>query len=285
MENNIPFNQNWIRVRANSSGEIVEFKRNWYEGELPDARLAIPEELARNTLEKGREPSLLYRKMGKGTGSDGKIRDEYRLVYDYRKTDPQLVDAITGRVIDAGGNEVTSKTQLRILENENPASIPLAANEHKVALTQEQAISSAIKLVQSSFRGQLKNIYLVEPPPPQWSMEDLFKHQIDYEVEFGWLEGGIIIQDATFQVRVHPGTGQAHFVDEEPVRAPAIVDKSPKRVHVSVAKQTEQANKTLELVYYQPSGYGENGKPRLIYRLTGDYGVVDARNGEWLSFK
>lgn len=267
-ENNIPFKESWFRVRANSRGEIETFKRNWYEGELPDAKLAIPEKTARETLEKGMEPSLSY--LGK---DDGKGSREYRLVYLYAKTDPQFVDAISGKVIDANGNEGNAKTERKTLETVAQASLPLPPSKPGGTITREQVEASAIQLVRSAFPGQLKDLYVAK--------------QYGYFVEFGWLKDGIAIHDATFLVKVDPATGQANFADKENVRAPIIADSDPKRVDVSAVKQAALANNPLELVYYQPPGYDEKTledfPPRLIYRLVDDR-VVDAHTGEWVKF-
>lgn len=288
IENSIPFDGNYIVISASGDGKILSFKRLWYEGELPDASHVISEAKARELLQQNTEPTLIYRDKPEYFKSDSSNEQKYMLVYEYERKDPQLVDAITGEMVDANAEPAKPKKTINSLKAMAPAVPPNTGSGEDGVFTREQAEASALHFVQKTFSAQLENLYMLNPQPYEWSTSDLLAHRMSYEVHFGWLKNGIPIKDATFQVRVSPRKGSASFVDKEPVQPPVIVDNDSRRVDVATAKKTEQAmNPVLKLYYKQPFGFDEETgepKPILVYSLTGDGGVVDGHTGKWISF-
>lgn len=289
IENGIPFDGNYIGISVSGDGKILRFKRLWYEGELPEASRVISEAKARELLQQNTEPTLIYRDKPEYFKSDSSNEQKYMLVYEYQRKDPQLVDAITGEMVDANAEPAKPKRTINSLKAMAPAVPSNTGSGEGGVFTREQAEASALHLVQKTFSAQLENLYMLNPQPYEWRISDLLAHRMSYEVHFGWLKNGIPIKDATFQVRVSPRKGSASFVDKEPVQPPVIVDNDPRRVDVATAKKTEQAmNPVLKLYYKQPFGFNEETgepKPILVYSLWGDGGVVDGHTGTWISFE
>lgn len=289
IENSIPFDGNYIVISVSGDGKILSFKRLWYEGELPDASRVISEENARELLQQNTEPTLIYRDKPEYFKSDSSNEQKYMLVYEYQSKDPQLVDAITGEMVDANAEPAKPKQTINRLKAMALAVPPNTGSGEDGVFTREQAEASALHFVQKTFSAQLENLYMLNPQPYEWSTSALLAHRMSYEVHFGWLKNGIPVKDATFQVRVSPRKGSASFVDKEPVQPPIIVDNDPRRVDVVTAKKTEQAmNPVLKLYYKQPFGFDEETgepKPILVYSLTGDGGIVDGHTGKWISFE
>lgn len=152
----------------------------------------------------------------------------------------------------------------------------------------DQAVQSAVKLVQTLFADRLGEIYLAGQAPNEEYIRELWERGESYTVRFGWLHNGVPIERADFGVAVDPVTGEAIevriFADELealPVDTGEIVD-------LETARRAELAEKTLMLTYYQPrpeeySFTASSRPPLLVYRYVGDSGFVDARSGEWVS--
>lgn len=282
VENGIPFMDNWIAVTARGDGKVLRFNRLWYEGELPDASQIISEKEARELLEQKTEPTMYYKSF---YGEDHK--QKYMLVYDYLPTDPQMVDAISGVMIDGKGAVAKPKQPIKILKEMPSASAPKAGSQKDGGFTREQAEASAIHLLQTTLRDQLADIYMLEPQPYDGGLRGKETNWRDYKVHFGWLKNGLLIKDARFEVAVNPYSGNSIIGDDE-LPSPVILDNNMQRVDLAFAKKTEQAaKKSLELYYLLPDidfNEVEQPKPRLVYRLSGDKGVVDAHTGKWISF-
>ncbi|MFS0916725.1 YcdB/YcdC domain-containing protein [Brevibacillus sp. 179-C 1.1 NHS] len=282
VENGIPFKDNSIAVTVRGDGKILRFNRLWYEGELPDASQIISEKEARELLEQKTEPTMYYKSF-----SSGDHEEKYKLVYDYLPTDPQMVDAISGVMIDGKGAVAKPKQPIKILKELPPASAPKAGSQKDGAFTREQAEAGAIHLLQTTLRDQLADIYMLDPQPYDGGLRGKETNWRDYKVHFGWLKNGLLIENARFEVSVNPYSGSSHIGDDERPY-PVILDNNMQRVDLAFAKKTEQAvKKSLELYYLLPNknfNEVEEPKPRLVYRLSGDKGVVDAHTGKWISF-
>ncbi|MDH4618910.1 S-layer homology domain-containing protein [Brevibacillus sp. AY1] len=104
IENDIPFLENGFRVVVDEKGEVVQFSRNWYEDTLPDSKPALSLEEAEEKMSEA-APSLVYKSISSITGNYLDDRYQYQLVYQYNRTDPQFVDAMSGDMINAQGTE------------------------------------------------------------------------------------------------------------------------------------------------------------------------------------
>lgn len=281
VENGIPFKDNYIAVIARGDGKVLRFNRLWYEGELPDASQIISEKEARELLEQKTEPTMYYKSF-----SSGDHEEKYMLVYDYLPTDPQMVDAISGVMIDGEGAVAKPKQPIKILKEMPSASVPKAGSQKDGAFTREQAEAGAIHLLQTTLRDQLANIYMLDPQPYDGGLRGKETNWRDYKVHFGWLKNGLLIEGARFKVSVNPYSGSSIIGDDQ-LPPPVILDNNMQRVDLAFAKKTEQAvKKSLELYYLLPDldfNEVEEPKPRLVYRLSGDKGVVDAHTGKWIS--
>ncbi|NRS17721.1 hypothetical protein HP398_14900 [Brevibacillus sp. HB1.4B] len=282
VENGIPFKDNGITVTMRGDGKVLRFNRLWYEGELPDASQIISEKEARELLEQKTEPTMYYKSF-----SSGDHEEKYMLVYDYLPTDPQMVDAISGVMIDGKGAVAKPKQPIKILKEMPSASAPKAGSQKDGGFTREQAEASAIHLLQTTLRDQLADIYMLDPQPYDGGLRGKETNWRDYKVHFGWLKNGLLIKNARFEVSVNPYSGNSNIGDDE-LPSPVILDNNMQRVDLAFAKKTEQAaKKSLELYYLLPDkdfNEVEEPKPRLVYRLSGDKGFVDAHTGKWISF-
>lgn len=102
IENDIPFLENGFRVVVDEKGEVVQFSRTWYEDPLPDAKPTLSLEEAEEKMTDA-APSLVYKSISSITGNYLDDRYQYQLVYQYNRTDPQFVDAMSGDMINAQG--------------------------------------------------------------------------------------------------------------------------------------------------------------------------------------
>lgn len=110
IENQIPFPEDGCEVIVGRNGEVKEFYREWHEGELPRAAKLIPEKEARALFGEKATPILLNKDLSSITMSYAAPKtDAYRLVYAYREMDPQMVDAVTGQVLNARGEPPAEK--------------------------------------------------------------------------------------------------------------------------------------------------------------------------------
>lgn len=103
MEGDTPFLGNGVLVIVDRTGEVIMFIRNWYQGELPDAKAVIQPDEAERLLAEKAAPSLVYSRESDLNGRYPANSNRYRLVYRYVQTDPQFVDATTGKVLNALG--------------------------------------------------------------------------------------------------------------------------------------------------------------------------------------
>ncbi|WP_289136949.1 YcdB/YcdC domain-containing protein [uncultured Brevibacillus sp.] len=284
VENGIPFKQNWIAVNTRGDGKVLGFKRIWSEGEMPDTTKIISEKKARELLEQNTKPTMHYKRV-----YSGKDESKYMLVYDYLPTDPQFVDAITGEMIDAKGR-LAKPSPIKGLKEMPLVSAPTEGKGMNGVLTLEQAEASAIHFLQTTYPDRLADIYMLDSQPYYVESYDGSQRWEDHHVNFGWLKNGILIgdRDSNFSLFVNPRTGESGY-GKEPLAPPVIDDNDKQRVDMATAKKTEQAmKKSLELYYFQPENdvyEDEEPKPRLVYRLSGDGGVVDAHTGKWISYQ
>ncbi|MFE1627542.1 YcdB/YcdC domain-containing protein [Brevibacillus reuszeri] len=281
-ENDIPFMKNWISVITRGDGKVLSFKRIWSEGEMPDESKMIPEKEARELLEQNTKPTMHYKRVYSENDES-----KYMLVYDYLPTDPQFVDAISGEMIDGNGR-VAKPSPIKSLKEMPPVSAPKEGKGFSGVFTYEQAKESAIHFLQTTYPDQLADIYMLDGQSDDIDTFDGKPRWQDYFVDFGWLKNGNLIgeRDTNFSLYITPRTGESGL-RKGPLVPPVIEDNNKQMVDMASAKKTEQAmKKSLELYYIQPERDVDEvvePKPRLVYRLSGAYGVVDAHTGKWIS--
>ncbi|WP_312110315.1 YcdB/YcdC domain-containing protein [Brevibacillus reuszeri] len=282
VKNTIPFERNWISVITRGDGKVLHFERVWSDGEMPDTSKIISEKKARELLEQNTQPTMQYNRV-----YTGKDESKYMLVYDYLPTDSQFVDAITGEMIDAKGR-VAKPSPIKGLKEMPLVSAPTAGKGMNGVLTLEQVEASAIYFLQTTYPDRLADIYMLDSQPYYVESYNGSQRWEDHHVNFGWLKNGILIgdRDSNFSLYVNPRTGESGY-GKDPLAPPVIDDNDKQRVDMATAKKTEQAmKKSLELYYFQPENdlyEDEEPKPRLVYRLSGAFGVVNAHTGKWIS--
>ncbi|MDR7314596.1 YcdB/YcdC domain-containing protein [Brevibacillus nitrificans] len=165
VENNIPFDSNWIGISVSGDAKILRFKRLWYEGELPDPSSIIPEAKAHELLQQNKEPTLIYRNKEETFRQVEPINQKFMLVYEYQRTDPQMVDAITGEMVNAKGEVTKPKQKIKSLKEMAPAQAQKAGKGDGGVFTRQQAEENALHFVQTAFPGQLVDLYRLDPQP------------------------------------------------------------------------------------------------------------------------
>lgn len=157
------------------------------------------------------------------------------------------------------------------------------------AVSWEQAEKSAVELVKRLYADRLGEIYLIEKRPTEEQIRKMLEQRGYFEIGFGWLHDGIPIEYAELSVAVDPESGEAvelrMYQD-----VPSLKEEAGEIVGLDEAKQAETANKKLMLTYYLPSPMDDRflpdkSAPLLVYRYVGDSGYVDARTGEWVSYR
>ncbi|WP_414852286.1 YcdB/YcdC domain-containing protein [Brevibacillus sp. IT-7CA2] len=139
IENEIPFLENGFRFRVGSNGEVIRFERHWTEEELPDTSKVIDIKNAEKKWDKEAILSPMYK--------DTAEIDQP--VYDFKSEDPQIVNAITGEMLDSYGQTVNEK-KIRLLGK----TVPPSTTEQKI-ITQDEALKIAeqqIKKLPSTYR-------------------------------------------------------------------------------------------------------------------------------------
>ncbi len=105
MENAIPFLENGFQIVLDQEGQLTSFSREWYDGKLPVATQMISAEEGTKLLMEHAKPSLLLvnqRDILRGGDSSA---DPFMLIYRFEENDPQFVDAVSGKIMNATGTE------------------------------------------------------------------------------------------------------------------------------------------------------------------------------------
>ncbi|MGG1658511.1 S-layer homology domain-containing protein [Brevibacillus sp. NRS-1366] len=142
MENDIPFLENGFQLVVDQDGEVASFSRDWYEERLPDAKQAISLEEGQKLLTERVHPSLVYMDWNERFGGLEPGQGKYRLVYTYDESDPQFVDAISGKVINALGQEAVERKIKPLGTTISPSS-----GEDRL-ITKEEAQKIAEQIIQ-----------------------------------------------------------------------------------------------------------------------------------------
>ncbi|ASJ55348.1 peptidase [Brevibacillus formosus] len=118
IENGIPFLENGFRLIVGNDGEVTYFERRWSEGKLPDTSKVIEITEAEKKWDEGAFPSFFYKDMSSRVRKES---ESYQLVYDFQRIDPQVVDAITGKMLDSYG-QVAKERKIEPLGKTDPPS-------------------------------------------------------------------------------------------------------------------------------------------------------------------
>ncbi|GED69359.1 hypothetical protein BRE01_30610 [Brevibacillus reuszeri] len=109
MENEIPFLENGFQIVLDQEGQLTFFSREWYDGKLPAATQMISAEEGKKLLMQQTKPSLLFVNQREALRGGDSSSDPYMLVYRFEENDPQFVDALSGKVVNAVGTEAVER--------------------------------------------------------------------------------------------------------------------------------------------------------------------------------
>lgn len=109
IENEIPFLENGFQITIGEDGQLMSFSREWYEGKLPSATPVISAEEGQKLLAEQAKPSLVFANQASVLRSGEPGSDPNMLIYRFDENDPQFVDAISGKVINAVGTEAVER--------------------------------------------------------------------------------------------------------------------------------------------------------------------------------
>ncbi|WP_409177748.1 S-layer homology domain-containing protein [Brevibacillus fortis] len=270
VENEIPFLENYLQVIVDSQGEIGTYSRKWYDGELPSPVPAISAEEAGRRWDESVKPALHYVYTGEQIGKYGFPQKKMILAYAYDEKAPVFIDAMTNQPMTILGESISQHSRISI-----GTSTRTLGKEQK-------------KLTDPDRQGELYAIHL---PPTEESKKWLFKRNGGYYISFGWLKQGIPVQNLETGVTVDPVNGEVKGMHIFPAYQPLeMIQVQKARIDEQKAKQVEKGNKELRLTYFMPHSEWRNGtylvsrEPKLVYRMVGDDGVVDADSGKWVSY-
>lgn len=155
----------------------------------------------------------------------------------------------------------------------------------------EKAEAAAIDFMRKLFPDRQGELYVIHLPPTEESKKWLFERNGGYCITFGWLKQGIPVQSLETEVIVDPVNGEVKGIHTLPAYQPLeMIQVQKPRIDEQKAKQVEKENKELRLTYFMPYPEWRQGtylvsrEPKLVYRMVGDDGVVDADSGEWVSY-
>ncbi|WP_429842182.1 YcdB/YcdC domain-containing protein [Brevibacillus sp. FIR094] len=109
VENGIPFLHNGYLLTVGSNGDVIRFRREWFDGKLPDASKVMNSAEAAKKWEEEASPSLLYKNLGWITNKYQQDLPSNQLVYSFQDEDPQLVEATTGKILNKYGMAASEK--------------------------------------------------------------------------------------------------------------------------------------------------------------------------------
>ncbi|WP_301172374.1 YcdB/YcdC domain-containing protein [Brevibacillus nitrificans] len=158
-------------------------------------------------------------------------------------------------------------------------------------ISYEKAQSIATDFIKQLLPDRLGSLYPISLPPTEDSQSFLFQDGGSYNLVFGWLKQGVPVESLETMVMVNPQTGEVKgLISLPPYQGLEDMEKQTSGIDRKQAKQTEGEKKTFQLTYFMPHPEWRQGsylvrrEPKLVYRMTGDEGIVDARLGQWVSF-
>jgi hypothetical protein len=144
IEKGIPFLENGIQLVLDEAGQVILYAKDWNNEDLPDPEQALLIERAQNAGGERITPTLSYKVLESITGNFDRDNGKFALVYAYGQKDPQYVDALTGKVINALGQNAEETKPLQPL-----GKTVLPASKDKVSrlITKEEAQGIAEQLI------------------------------------------------------------------------------------------------------------------------------------------
>ncbi|TQK74040.1 S-layer family protein [Brevibacillus sp. AG162] len=181
-----------------------------------------------------------------------------------------------GEVTSFSVEEEHSETENRIYPNPIPY---------------EKAQAIAADFIKKFYPDRQGELYAIHLPPTEESKKWLFQRNGGYYITFGWLKQGIPVQNLETGVTVDPVNGEVKGMYTFPAyQSLEMIQGQKAGIDEQKAKQVEKGNKKLRLTYFMPYPEWRNGtylvsrEPKLVYRMVGDDGVVDADSGKWVSY-
>ncbi|WP_243013909.1 S-layer homology domain-containing protein [Brevibacillus borstelensis] len=150
VENEIPFLENGFQIVVSQDGEVVEYHRLWSDEALPDAKDVLGAAEAEKLLAERTSPSLVFVEKSSLTRQPLQDRSQYQLVYRYLESDPQFLDASSGKALNQRGEEAKESVFKPL-----GSAVRKTDGEDRV-ITKEEAQKIAdqvIKLLPGSYRS------------------------------------------------------------------------------------------------------------------------------------
>lgn len=154
----------------------------------------------------------------------------------------------------------------------------------------KKAMATATDFMKKLYPDRQGELYAIHFPPTEESKRALFEQHGGYDITFGWLKQGIPVNGLEAGVTVDPVSGEVKRVFTFPShQSLQSIEAQAPSINVTEAKQVEKGKKELRLTYFMPHPEWRTGtylvsrEPRLVYRMIGDEGVVDAASGKWVS--
>lgn len=158
----------------------------------------------------------------------------------------------------------------------------------------KKAKEQAEALVRILYPDRLDNLYVSNQAPTVDEMKDIQESGRVYQVEFGRLKNGIVIEGNPIHVQIDAETGNVVELKNQNEEVWAMVLPDDKAsIDAAKAREVEAAQMKAMLTYYrEPIFWGPyttsfplpQPQPKLVYRYVGDEGLVNASTGEWMSF-
>lgn len=226
-----------------------------------------------------------YRSEGQGGSGMSAGPDGVQLhwSFDYRPADSSSTkDAGFELSISDRGElvEYVSAAHRELLFGEKPTEKPVSL---------AKAEEAAVAFVKRMLPERLGELYLKPLTEKEREMLTEQAKRGRYEIPFGWMKGGIPLENSRVVVTVEAETGEViGYRDHDWGDDLARIDVPEKLVDPAAAVEAETKQKQLMLTYFLPDVvWGAHDEPlprevRLVYRYVGSDGVVDAATGEWL---
>lgn len=231
VENDIPFQDQYISVVVNGDGEIVGYDYRWTENvKIPATSGMISQAEAEKKIKESMQIQLKYQTIY-NYQPQGNNKRSVKLAYDSRFSYP-YIDAKTGQWLDYSGKPIAMKdvtTKLVPLSNEKPQTTPVNKE-----ITQDQAVEIAKKQFNIPDKAVLENVYYNDADQfqnfPVWNLT--------------WNSGGQ--PQIWINVSINGKTGQIiNYSKDDPSRYQPYAENQPIKQVINYDQALEKANESL----------------------------------------
>ncbi|HHY73498.1 MAG TPA: S-layer homology domain-containing protein [Bacillus bacterium] len=243
VENDIPFQEQYISVTVNGNGEVASYDYRWDDNiNIPATSGMISQKEAEKKIKDGMQIQLKYQTIYNYFLPQSEQKPTVKLAYDSRFNYP-FIDAKTGQWLDYSGKPIDMKTlpvKLEPLSTEKPSQTTSVNKD----ITQEQAVEIAKKQFNIPANAVLENVFFNDADQyqkfPVWSLS--------------WRLGE---QPMTYiSVSIDGHTGQiTNYYKEDPSRYQPYVENQTIKQVVNYEQALEKAKEALKT--FAPNQLGE----------------------------